>query len=969
MILLISLFFSWQAYAVIRPGLHSDKVNDLYFKYQWSLENSGQVVVGDIDDITPVETKGVSWAHIDWDSEIDSLIKKETVVAVIDSGVDLEHEDLKGRILLNDKECRDGRIPLGQTGDPDKNGFEGDCAGWNFATRDVRRQRLVDDDVGHGTHVAGIIAANINNGIGLAGLSNRIKILPLKVYDSHEGKLPPGTQDIISLRVARAINYAVSRNVDVINLSLGWPIVANIPEVKEAIMNAEKSGVMVVAAAGNDRHEAQIYPCAFSSVFCVGSINVDGEVSRFSNFGGHVDILAPGGQILGLIPMTLSSEYFGMKGYDIKFGTSQAAPYVSGAVAILKGIFPDASNEDIRSALIATARKVPSVASGLEVFSTSGLIQIKKAIEFIQNKERPVARPVLKEWDRLVLDEKTLSADYEVPFINPQLVKAEVISVNSLNSDVQIDSQWTGEKLRLSFSVYQEWASANLKFEIKVEDQVYTHQILLVKSIKTNKRVFKASSGLLSNLQTVPAPSQIETEPRFFHFNKEEKKLSIYALENGEVILKIEKKLSEIDSLLDGIGIQRFDLNLDGKLDYWISGLVLDENGQAQDLRYVFFDDEGNLINQNLHESGNKTLRVELTYVLPVPAQSRLLKINHPQWGEIFIPAFLNYGPLEPQDQTSDVFDTNPSLVGTHLYFLMPELQGSEVIWKVRSFTKSGVQKKLRSILNLPSWAKFEFLNLRLLEESSSGEIQLLFRTGSGVVQDYYHLHLTGKELLESAFGKPEEFLSQLKITPFTTKFDFSNQSFDAAFVLNDEGEISRKTVLRGQYSRDRVRSLLLGTHQVEDQYSYRTNDPREFVASLIKEYHYPDKSVRFFELDTVLDVVVNTEMGEKRFSAPLYRTSFIQGSMFSLRFNPMFSFDEEGRPAPSLYVDNSTLFSSTFYMWVATADKVYVPVKHSFEIPQGCQAMNPMFHQKQPYAVLFCKGQNGPETIELVAF
>lgn len=962
------IIFSNDVFSSIKPSSETNLVSDLYFKYQWALENAGQVVIGDIDDITPIETHGVSWANIDWDPKLDELFKRDTVVAVIDSGVDLEHEDLQGRIYLNEKECRDGRVPLGPTGDPDNNGFEGDCAGWNFATKDIRRQRLADDDVGHGTHVSGIIAANMNNGLGVAGLSNRIKILPLKVYDSREDKMPEGSLDIISLRVARAINYAVSRKVDVINLSLGWPIVANISEVKEAIEKAEAAGIIVVAAAGNDRHEAQIYPCAYKSVFCVGSINNDGEISRFSNFGGHVDILAPGGQILSLIPMTLSSDYFGMKGYDIKFGTSQAAPYVAGAAAILRGIFPEASNEEIRSALMSASRKVPQTASGLHVFTNSGLLQIKSAIKHLKAQKSLAVLPVFKEWSHLVLDE-SLKASYDLEIINSKKLITKKIEVQSGDEDVEIKWQMSDKGMKLFFTVKDQWVSANYQFKIKIDEEEFLHQILLVKNVKANKEVYHVrDQGLLARLQTVPSPGHLDVKPRFFVFSREHKKLSIYSLENNEVTPRIELSLPEIDLILDGIGIQRLDIDGDGQLDYWITGVVLDEQGQASELRYVFFNDKGEIINNRLHQQ-SKTIALSSVYSLPIPAQSRFIQINHPEWGPIHTAVFLSYGPLEPKDQSTNVFEADRSMNGVHLNFMMPERENGKIVWKVRSFTKSGVQKKMRSQLNLPSWAKFDFLTLRLSEESASGEIKVLFRTGSGIIQDYYHLVLTSEDFLNASLSSSTSFSHSLDIRGFETKFDFSNQVFDSAFVLNDQGDILRATILKGQYSQDRMRSLLLGEDQVITSFSYKTQDPRDFIGSLIKEYYYASQSVRFYELDSTLEVVKTEDGSEKRFSAPLYRTSFIQGSMFSLRFNPLFSYDEKGNLVPSLYVDNSALFSPTLYMWLVTDEKVYVPVKHSFEVPKGCQAMNPLYHQKQAYVVLFCRGQNAPETIELVAF
>lgn len=947
--------------ASIKPSQTPAPYNDLYFNYQWALKNSGQVVLGDIDDITPFKTTGVEWANIDWSLELDQELKKDPVVAIIDSGVDIEHEDLKGRIFLNDQECNQGRIPLGKTGDPDQNGFEGDCAGWNFATPELRRQRFADDDIGHGTHVAGIIAANVNNGIGLSGLSNRIKILPLKVFDSREGKMPAGTVEGISLRVARAINYAIDRGVDVINLSLGWPILANNTEVRSAIERAESRGIAVVAAAGNDRHDAQIYPCAYKTVFCVGSLDIDGNVSRFSNFGGHIDILAPGGQILGLTPMTMSSDIFGMKGYDIKFGTSQASPYVAGAIALLKGIYPQASLDDIRSALMKTALEVSS--------STAGLLQINKASQYLKNKNELFPRPLFKEFDRLVLNEKSLSAQYSIPFLHGTLLKASDISLQSLNKDILMTGEWRDEGLVVTVKAVNDWASAHLKFVVKVGDHVFEHQVLLVKEIKDEKETFTAEKGLLKNLATVIAPLTRESSPRFYQFIKEEKKLEIYDLAQGQLRKKIEIIIPEIDQILEGIGIQRVDIDLDGKLDFWVTGIKTDEEGRAQDIRYLFFDDQGELINSALHQKGEMSIKFSSEYSLAIPAQSRFISFNHPEFGDIHSLVFLSRGPLEPVDQSQDIFDPKRELLGVHLNFLMPQREGDTIVWKVRSLTKAGFQKKMRSLLGLASWAKFDLLSLRLNHEASMGKVSLLLRTGSGIVQDYYHLNISGGDLLSSALNPAKYLPAAIDLTYFKTSYDLGNQVFDTAFTIDELGELSTRTNVLGQFAKDRMRSLLLGEQDVLSNFSYRTKDPREFIASLIKEYHWVDKTVRFYELDTTLEVVWSEKQQERVFSAPLYRTSFVQGSTFSLRFTPLVQVDDQGEVTPTLYVDNSSLFSPTIYMWVGTREKVYVPLRYSFEIPRNCRAMNPALMEKRSYAVLFCGEEEDSPSVEVVAF
>jgi hypothetical protein len=345
------------------------------------------------------------------------------------------------------------------------------------------------------------------------------------------------------------------------------------------------------------------------------------------------------------------------------------------------------------------------------------------------------------------------------------------------------------------------------------------------------------------------------------------------------------------------------------------------------------------------------------------------MKLTHPEWGEFHSAFFFSFGPVELLDQSTDAFDPNRELRSVHLNYLMPEREGEEIVWRVRTLTNASFLKQLRLQLDLPSWANFELLTLRLPEESASNEVSVFLRTGSGIVQDYFHLNLKDRDVLAFALNKKPVLKEPLKLSAFKTRYDFSNQVFDAAFIIGQEGELSRQTILKGQFAKDRMRSILLGENQAESVFSYKTQDPKEFVASLIKEYHWSEKSVRFFELDTTLEVISVFENETKTFSAPLYRTSFVQGSTFSLRFNPMLARDAQGELVPSLYVDNTALFSPTFYMWMVDQDKVYVPVKHSFEVPSHCLAMNPLLYKKQSHAVLFCKGQNGPESIELVAF
>jgi surface antigen len=207
----------------------------------------------------------------------------EKVVAVIDSGICDQHPDLVGRVI----------------------------EGYDFIEMDVN----AFDDNGHGCSVSGIIAANSNDSIGIAGVGKNVKIMPLKVLDS----LGIGTYS----NVANAIVYAVDHGADIINLSLGGVNPSSI--LSNAISYAETNNVIVVAAAGNTGTEGVLYPAGYPYVISVGSTNEQLQQSSFSSYGPGVDILAPGEKIL-----TTGLD----DGYRYVNGTSYSAPIVSGILTM-----------------------------------------------------------------------------------------------------------------------------------------------------------------------------------------------------------------------------------------------------------------------------------------------------------------------------------------------------------------------------------------------------------------------------------------------------------------------------------------------------------------------------------------------------------------------------------------------------------------------------------------------------------
>lgn len=268
------------------------------------------------------------------------------VVAVIDTGVDYNHPDLTDNIWTNLNEVPGNFI------DDDGNGFFDDFHGWNF----VNNTNNPIDDNGHGTHVAGIIAAEGNNGIGVIGVAWHAKIMPLKGFDIS------GTG--FDFTLAPAIMYAANNGADVINAS--WDafnnniaVFGNSQAIEEAIQYASSLGVVFVASAGNSSQDAaNFFPANSPEAITVASSDPFGNFSFFSNFGSKIDVTAPGQDILSLQAANTFQGIPVVDGYARMTGTSMAAAHVSGVVALILSQNPGYSPDTIRTVLRGSATPV-----------------------------------------------------------------------------------------------------------------------------------------------------------------------------------------------------------------------------------------------------------------------------------------------------------------------------------------------------------------------------------------------------------------------------------------------------------------------------------------------------------------------------------------------------------------------------------------------------------------------------------
>jgi thermitase len=321
------------SYAEPNATIHTESVtpNDPYFNQLWGLNNANNV------DIDAPEAWGITQGRY------------TTVVAVLDTGIDLNNVDLRNRLWVN---------PNGASG---ADGYPGDVYGWNF----VNNNNNVQDNNGHGTHVSGILAAGGNNGFGVTGVDWYSLIMPVKVLDNQGD----GTTDA----AVNGIYYAVNHGARVINASWGGGDYSQ--ALRDAITYAGVHGVVFVTAAGNDGLNNDVsssYPGSYrlNNEITVGAVDSQGQLASFSDYGANtVDLVAPGVDILSTIP----------GGFASYSGTSMATPFVTGVVSLVLSIHPELNAQQVVQRVLSTTKPVGG-AAGRTV--TGGIVDAYNAVNF-----------------------------------------------------------------------------------------------------------------------------------------------------------------------------------------------------------------------------------------------------------------------------------------------------------------------------------------------------------------------------------------------------------------------------------------------------------------------------------------------------------------------------------------------------------------------------------------------------------
>lgn len=949
--------------------LAQSSISDGLFPKQWGLQNIGQEIRRSSGELTRNYVEGIPGTDINWDRletrEYDR--SKEVVVAVIDSGVDIDHPELKGRIW-EDPKCK-------EMSEEERSEFP--CHGMNFLAKSDGQKKDVSDDTGHGTHVAGVIAANIN-GEGIAGATvKKIKIMPIKVL-SKETTSFVYNKKLITDVIADGIGYAVKKKAQVINLSLGWPKVIETPRLKSAFQLAEKAGVVIVAAAGNNNKDVPTYPCTNRGIICVGAVDNTGKLAEFSNHGGKVDVLAPGESIISLFPTKLESRALRIGGYELKKGTSQASPFVAAVAATIKLIHPEANLDEIKARILASGRSTSDSNINKDKFSKFGLIDMKKSLD-----EKPIAF-VTPDYKGLL--EINFNSKKEAGFNLP--IKSFVSDENNVKVTLSTESKALGLvndtfTLNLTKGFPKNMfvqaklvdgtkdSSAYLKVKIESEEGKVLHQsqslLLMTSSFLGRENITQIplstiNPGLISYFDGKRKVARMKyvfdkfnksNGQEFYYVDKKEQTeietvINVLSVAD-EKYSQVKIKLPKASQLLS---IFKVDVNMDGEQDYFV--YTMDAN--KENLHFSLRNAKGEPL---FKEHSNWTFPISTFEGLPLKHEFKAdfswLKINHKKLGAILVPAITKAWNLPEEDNTDDILDQLPDSKELRVYYMNPVIKGSEVEVKVRTVIDFNFHEAVTKKFKLRPSESYSIQSpfTQTEEEELKGELKTILAVGREFQKKYYLVTFKDQKKYEiSPMKVDKSYLEGNSVFPVNELTAKANPSNQATFmVLNNRVEARLSVV----------------DHKGEKSRIERTNkswgDPFfSYIGAFAKE-----KSSLYF-LESRYNVYALGSDGSVD-TLPVNRDSSFPGVKFAETMDHAIA-SHKGEFHPAVFVNSTQVFGNRLYLMVHDGESFKRPVNTSLNIPKNCIDLKPARYGSKGYQFQFlCLAKNKKLALMLIPF
>lgn len=915
--------FSFLIFSFYSPLLLAQLSNDPLFSWQWYLTNDGtQTIPIGLDPLNTVKQAGIPGVDIAWKEAHPAILafqKNPVLVAVIDYGVDPTHPDLVGRLSSE---------------------------GFDF----LKKSSTLVDDFGHGTNISGIIAANTNNALGVAGITGpQIKVLPLRVLNK-DFKNFVFNNRLISDYVADAIRYAVQKKASVINLSLGWPKLVDTENARRAVQEAISQGVVVVAAAGNDLKQQPTYPCAYPGVICVGAVTNTGELSLYSNWGGKVDVLAPGDYIISTYPQNVESESLRRPGYEALSGTSQAAPIISSMAAILKSFDPTMTVPEVAGRIFAASQRPPNY-SGMPAAQYG----LPKLTELMKNPSKPIYQVDYKAIESILVDEGSLKTAGSIPVVqllgSTGPVEFKLLINNKLSGTLKTDELKPGARVLVPWT-YQFASldeSADMRFDLQVTDSQGTQKsfaanlaasrksldISLDKSFPLPVAIAKTGDWLANNqlgrlagrAAVVANCGQSTGLPEYFRIKSAGKPedLNGATLEIISFSPSLQLRALTVPSVTNLVQVIHCKEHLPNDFEWVVTSLWKDESGTTY-FQFYFLDKDlkpySKFPLRRYKSQGNS-----LDGLIPRNYASSGSFVRHSS-GEL-VPAFLDVGVL-PKIDNFDSFDPRSKAVSQHLYFLEPDP-------KVNSNTAGLTELRLRAFDSKAWMLKYpENSILQPLpqnqKETLSGARKFLFGAFSDLSKPLKILTLTDLahwELSETSWARVDSMGDRSMVL---SPQQFADQMTFVAYTDLQHGSLAWTDSL--------------GRFLGRSEFAYQNvGDP--FVGKIIGIYKLVNDQSKYWFLQSHNNLVgfFETASGaQKQATFSLERDSSFEANSFNLLFAPTLVGSSQV-PLPGIFVDSTQIVGNRVNVitYNSGQNKLERLLRYSLSIPDACINMAPI--------------------------
>lgn len=898
------------AAVLLSLALTSAFAADSMFNQQWGLKNEGQSIwraEGNTRRETVVGTNGADarWPGVEALKNLGG--DREVIVAVIDSGMDMGHPEFAGRL---------------------------------FTGKDFLDDAAMIDDMGHGTHVAGIIAAN-TNGVGIQGITpSGVKILPLKVLSTKVNgftykKNPRDAAErprVITDIIADAIVYAIQAKAAVINLSLGWPQQVHSPRVIRALDIAAERGVVIVAAAGNNNKDVPLWPCTHASVICVGAMDNQGHLTEFSNHGGKVDLVAPGEWIVSTLPRTIESRTLRVQGYEAKNGSSQAAPFVAAAAALLKLQDPTITANGVKAKLYASATKLTRVQD--QRFVRFGALSISGALAI----SAPAFASVSVKDLVTVGVNRGGDFDFTLPIeifgsssLNPTVALTGLDARVSVQGGVvriqgQLESLERDTEVPVVFSTTLGGRTVSTPATLSLARHITEDDLIQVQLGNLPAASLMAIQGILkqARIGMVAVEDRPSSDFHGYSIARQDKDITVTSIRaNADGFVRITAV--PIPAYAQLLAVFEKDVNLDGKNDLIFYGLNTARDHQV--LTFTDIDGRPLFGAQSRWEMPVTTLEG-----LPLKdegARADFSWIKHKTFlGDLVLPYYQKAWQMPEEDNSRELLYREELGIDTRLYYWEPYVQDNKVMLRPRVVDSVAFKRELSRRLSV---APTESMAVeRILPQSqaerATGTVRKIVSVGDGFFRRFSILRFSSVANYEiRPYADDDAFLTgnTALATRSLSDFSFTANSFQLALL-------NRHTA--------RIKPMLEG--QTVAPWTLQTSGWSNPFFEVVATFEGAGRRSLFFESRYhvyVYDQGADGVFGIHRL--PINRDSTFPGVSFSETLQPALVSTNDGH-SPAVAVNSSMIYGDRLYTMLSSPKSLTRPVALSVKIPANCVAL-----------------------------